>query len=81
MDLDLPDLPYLSGDLPLSLDPLGGGDLERIRRLPTFIGCPPWGGLIGLFKKISIFQLSFFPTMCSGDSPPHFCNMAVPKYG
>ena len=38
VDLDLPDLPYLSGDLPLNLDPLGGGDLERKRRLPV---CPP----------------------------------------
>ena len=28
-EMDGPDLPYLSGDLPLNLDPLGGGDLER----------------------------------------------------
>ena len=51
MDLDLPDLPYLSGDLPLGLDPLRGGDLERKRRLPALIGCPLCGGLICLLKK------------------------------
>ena len=41
-------LPCLSGDLPLSLAPLDGGDLERKRRLPVAATCPPCGGLIGL---------------------------------
>ena len=30
-EMDGPDLPYLSGDLPLNLEPLGGGDLKETK--------------------------------------------------